>query len=134
MTGADAEGRLSSEANKAQIELWNGRVGAKWAALAANMDAVLADVTAALKARAGFGRIAIAPFDFPFRFATEGGAEAAVRMVMQIGPAASALAGASNEAMAAAATRLAAAFAPYDRNGVVALDGAIWLVEAFKPG
>ena len=84
--------------------------------------------------RAGFVNVAMAPFDFPVCFAARGGVEAAVRMVLQIGPSASALAGASKETMAAAAERLRSAFTPYDRDGVVTLDGAIWLVEAFKPG
>jgi SAM-dependent methyltransferase len=39
--------------NQAQIELWDGRVGEKWAALQANLDAMLVEVTAELKRRAG---------------------------------------------------------------------------------
>ncbi len=39
--------------NQAQIDLWKGRVGEKWAALQSRMDAMLAEVTAGLKARAG---------------------------------------------------------------------------------
>lgn len=42
-----------SEANKAQIDLWNGRVGYKWAAMQTNLNAMLAPATVALKARAG---------------------------------------------------------------------------------
>ena len=33
---------IMSDANKAQIELWNGRVGEKWAALQASLGAMLA--------------------------------------------------------------------------------------------
>ena len=39
--------------NAAQIELWNGRVGEKWAALQVSLDRMLAHATAELKARAG---------------------------------------------------------------------------------
>jgi ubiquinone/menaquinone biosynthesis C-methylase UbiE len=39
--------------NKAQIELWDGRAGEKWAAMQVSLDAMLSHTTAALKARAG---------------------------------------------------------------------------------
>jgi SAM-dependent methyltransferase len=39
--------------NQAQIDLWKGRVGEKWAALQSRMDEMLSEVTAGLKARAG---------------------------------------------------------------------------------
>lgn len=39
--------------NQPQIDLWQGRVGEKWAALQERLDAMLAPVTAALRARAG---------------------------------------------------------------------------------
>lgn len=42
-----------SGSNKSQIDLWNGRVGEKWAALQASLDAMLLHATAELKARAG---------------------------------------------------------------------------------
>ena len=42
-----------SESNKAQIDLWNGRVGEKWAAMQASLDAMLSHAVAALLARAG---------------------------------------------------------------------------------
>ena len=42
-----------SESNQAQIDLWNGRVGDKWAAMQVSLDAMLAPATAELKARAG---------------------------------------------------------------------------------
>lgn len=42
-----------SETNKVQIDLWNGRVGAKWAAMQVSLDAMLSHATAELKARAG---------------------------------------------------------------------------------
>ncbi len=85
-------------------------------------------------AGAGFADVAISPFDFPVCFASEGGVGAAVRMAMQIGPAGSALAGASKEARAAAAEQLKAALARHDRDGLVTLGGAIWLVEAVRAG
>ena len=42
-----------SESNRVQIDLWNGRVGEKWAAMQASLDAMLSHATAELKARAG---------------------------------------------------------------------------------
>ena len=42
-----------SESNKAQIELWDGRVGEKWAAMQISLDAMLSHATAELKARTG---------------------------------------------------------------------------------
>jgi SAM-dependent methyltransferase len=42
-----------TEQNQPQIDLWNGRVGEKWAALQPSLDAMLAAVTAALRAQVG---------------------------------------------------------------------------------
>ncbi|MFL5334321.1 MAG: class I SAM-dependent methyltransferase [Geminicoccaceae bacterium] len=42
-----------SGSNQAQIDMWNGRVGDKWAALHVDLDAMLAAATAALRERAG---------------------------------------------------------------------------------
>ena len=84
--------------------------------------------------RAGFTKLAIDPFDFPVCLASEGGVEAAVRLAMQIGPSGSALVGASKETLALAEQRLKAAFVPHDKDGRVTLGGAIWLVEAVRPG
>jgi SAM-dependent methyltransferase len=47
------ESYSASASNKAQIDLWDGRVGEKWAALQVSLDAMLAACTAELKARAG---------------------------------------------------------------------------------
>lgn len=84
--------------------------------------------------RAGFAQVSITPFEFPVCLASEGGVDAAVRFTMMIGPTAEALVGATKEARADVAVRLSAALAPYDREGVVALGGAIWIVEAVRPG
>lgn len=84
--------------------------------------------------RAGFTDVTINPFDFPVCLATEGGVEAALYMVMQIGPSGAALAEASDEARALAPERLRAALAPHDRDGLVTLGGAIWIAEAVRPG
>lgn len=82
--------------------------------------------------RAGFAHVSITPFDFPVSLASTGGLAEAVRFAMQIGPSGAALAGASEEMLAAAAERLKAALAPYDRHGLVTLGGALWLVEAVR--
>lgn len=42
-----------TDSNRAQIDYWNGRAGAKWAARQAELDAMLAPVTAELKTRVG---------------------------------------------------------------------------------
>ena len=83
--------------------------------------------------RAGFTNVTIQPLDFPVCFATEGGVNAAARLATLIGPTGSALTGASKEVMAAAEERLKVALAPHDRNGVVTLGGAVWVVEAVRP-
>ena len=82
--------------------------------------------------RAGFVDVAINPFDFPVCLARESGVDAAVGLAMQIGPSGSALAEASQEVRAIAAERLKLAFAPHDRDGLVTLGGACWLVEAVR--
>lgn len=82
---------------------------------------------------AGFISLAIRPCNFPVCFATGGGVEAAARLATQFGPSGSALVGAGEEVLAAAEERLKVALAPHDRNGVVSLGGAVWLVEAVRP-
>lgn len=96
----------------------------------------LADHTrlAGILERAGFANVAIDPFDFPVCVAAEGGVEAAVRFVMQIGPTGSALAECSKETRALAAERLKVALTPHDLGGRVTLGGAIWMVEAARTG
>jgi len=84
-------------------------------------------------ARAGFADVAIEPFDFPVRLASEGGVEPAVRLAMQVGPSGSALAEASDEVRAAAAVRLRTALAPHQHDGCVTLGGAMWVVDAVRP-
>ena len=83
--------------------------------------------------RAGFTSIGIQPRDIGVCLATEGGVTAAARLAKQFGPSGSALVGASSEVLAAAAKRLEVALAAHDRDGVVTLGGAVWLVEAFRP-
>ena len=80
--------------------------------------------------RAGFTDVTISPVDFTVCLSS-GGLEDAVSFTLQMGPAGAALAEASNELKAEAAERLKAALAPYQREGQVTLDAAIWLVEAF---
>ncbi|MEZ0374141.1 MAG: methyltransferase domain-containing protein [Candidatus Sericytochromatia bacterium] len=80
--------------------------------------------------RAGFADVTISPLDFPVCLSSAG-LEDAVNFTLQMGPAGSALAEASNELKAEAAERLKAALAPSEREGQVTLEGAIWLVEAY---
>lgn len=79
---------------------------------------------------AGFAELSITPFDFEVCFAASGGVGAAVDLAMQIGPASSALGGTDKTVRAAAAERLRAALGPCEKDGAVALGGAIWIVEA----
>lgn len=82
--------------------------------------------------RAGFAEVTIDAFDFPACLASQGGVEAAVSFTMQLGPSGRALADATPEERAEAATRLAAALAPHHNAGRVTLGGAVWLVEAVR--
>ncbi|MCZ8310556.1 MAG: class I SAM-dependent methyltransferase [Magnetospirillum sp.] len=81
---------------------------------------------------AGFAGISIAAHDFDVCFAATGGVAAAVDLALQIGPASSALGGTDKTVRAAAAERLHAALGRHEKNGAVALGGAIWLVEASR--
>lgn len=84
--------------------------------------------------RGGFEAVSIRPFDFPVCVASEGGVDAAVRFLLQIGPSGAALAEASKEVRAVAKERLKGALAAYDTGGPVTLGGAIWIVEAVRAG
>jgi hypothetical protein len=77
--------------------------------------------------------VKIDPFDFDVRLATGGGVDEAVDMLMRIGPTGAALADADDAARQAAPALLKAALAPLEREGTVALGGAIWLVDALRP-
>lgn len=83
-------------------------------------------------ARAGFTKVVLRALDFPLCLTRGGGVEAAVRLLLQIGPAALALAESSKEVRATAAQRLKQAFAAHEKDGGVALGGALWLVDASK--
>ncbi len=89
---------------------------------------------AGILARAGFTQLVFTALDFPLCLTRDGGVEAAVRLILQIGPSASALAETSKAVRVTAAERLKLAFAAHDKDGSVALGGAIWLVEAIKAG
>jgi SAM-dependent methyltransferase len=84
--------------------------------------------------QAGFVEVSVQPFDFPVCLASDGGVDVAVRFAMQIGPSATALAEANDETRARAIERLHVALTPHNRDGVVTLGGAIWLVEAVRVG
>jgi len=88
---------------------------------------------AAILAGAGFVDISLTPVDFPVVVAAQGGVDKALGMMLQIGPAASALAEADESIRPAAKERLREALAPHERDGQVALGGAIWVVEAVRP-
>ena len=87
-----------------------------------------------LLAGVGFQGVTLTPFDFRVCFSAGGGAVEAADLAMRIGPSSAALAeaGADETVRAAARERLQAAFAPHDRDGVVAMPGAIWIVEAVR--
>ena len=89
---------------------------------------------AGILARAGFTQLVFTALDFPLCLTRDGGVEAAVRLILQIGPSASALAETSKAVRVTAAERLRLAFAAHDKDGSVALGGAIWLVEAITAG
>jgi SAM-dependent methyltransferase len=82
---------------------------------------------------AGFTSVAIDPLDVALGVASEGGAGAAVRFLLELGPAARALAEVDETTRARAAARLLAALLPFERDGRVTLGGAIWVVEAVRP-
>jgi SAM-dependent methyltransferase len=84
-------------------------------------------------ARAGFSEVAIEPFDFRVRLTNSGGLEEAVPLAMQVGPTGSALADVDRKTRALARQRIEAALAPHVHDGLVALGGAAWLVEAVRP-
>ena len=92
------------------------------------------DRLARILLQAGFADIVIEPRDVPICLASEGGVEAAVTLVMQVGPSAAALAGASDDVKAIAAERLKTVLEPFNKDGVVTLGGAIWVVEARRSG
>lgn len=89
---------------------------------------------AGILARAGFAQLVFTALDFPICLTRDGGVEAAVRLILQIGPLASALAETTKAVRVTAAQRLKLAFAAHDKDGAVALGGAIWLVDAIKAG
>lgn len=89
-----------------------------------------ARVTAILEA-AGFGRIAIEPFEFTMKVGE--GADpvgAAVQFYLQIGPAARAIREAHGDVQAAAPGLLAAALSKHIHDGVVRLGATTWMVTA----
>lgn len=82
---------------------------------------------------AGFEGILLEPFDFGVTLSRSGGAVEAARFAVQIGPAAAALAEASEEVRAQGVALLEEDFASaVEADGAVRLGGAIWLVEAVR--
>ncbi len=88
---------------------------------------------AGILARAGLVDVTIDALDFPVCLADGGGAFGAAGLVTQIGPSGGALADATAEVRAVATQRLTQALTPYERDGVVELGGALWLVQAVRP-
>jgi hypothetical protein len=87
---------------------------------------------AGILASAGFSDVRIAPVDFPICMTRDGGVEEACRVMMQIGPAASALVDVGKEVRLLARERMKTALADHDRRGEVNLGGAVWMVEAVR--
>jgi SAM-dependent methyltransferase len=84
-------------------------------------------------AEAGFKRIALTPVDLELDLAAGGGLEAAVATLQQIGAAARALEGQSDDRRAAALAEIRAALAPHQCGMCLPLGAAIWIVEAVNP-
>ena len=84
--------------------------------------------------RGGFGNVSIESHDLQVCLANDGGVDAAVGFITQIGPSGAALAEATNQTRAIAAERLKKVLAPHEKNDRVTLGGAVWFVEAIKRG
>jgi SAM-dependent methyltransferase len=86
---------------------------------------------------AGFTDIAIAPFDAPVPFGAGGTRDAAiddaVKMALEVGPLARALADQPDDIRARAAAAVRAAFAGLPGERSVMMDGAAWIVTARNP-
>lgn len=89
-----------------------------------------ADRTAAILDQAGFANVEVAGHRLSVTLAASGGAEAAARFALQIGPAAAALAEAGRDLIEPARERLTAMFALHEVEGVVRMNAAIWIVTA----
>lgn len=87
---------------------------------------------AAILERAAWTDVTIAPLNFLVCLAEAGGAPTAARLVAQLGPSGAALATATDDVRAVATQRLTDALAKHDREGVVELAGALWMVEAVR--
>jgi len=79
---------------------------------------------------AGFNHVSIEAHDFPVCVAREGGVDAAVRFLMQIGPTGAALAEVDETGRRQAQERLRSALTVHDDQGYVVLGGAMWIVDA----
>ncbi|MBR1218973.1 methyltransferase domain-containing protein [Bradyrhizobium sp. U87765 SZCCT0131] len=82
---------------------------------------------------AGFGAIALEPFDTPLDLAGGQGLDHAVAVALSIGPAGRALEGQPPEKAAATAQSIREALGPFHHGDRVDLPAAIWIVTAVKP-
>lgn len=85
---------------------------------------------AAVLGGAGFQNVQARPLDSVFPLAFEGGADAAVLFVRQIGPLAKRLAACERPVQQAAAARLRELFAGLEKEGRVEMAAAVWIVSA----
>lgn len=90
-----------------------------------------ARLTAVLQ-RAGFHDVQCRPFDFPVYMARRGGAEAALRLLSQIGPASVAMSTLDEQVKTVARERLLQLVRQRDVDGQVSFPGAAWIVSAHR--
>jgi hypothetical protein len=100
------------------------RPGPFFLAAAERIRAILGD--------AGFGSIAVEPWEVPVHLGGAATLAEAVSYCQQIGPAARAMADAPEAARPAIEAVLAATLAPYATDRGVFLDGAAWIVTASR--
>jgi SAM-dependent methyltransferase len=79
---------------------------------------------------AGFGEIALEPYDLELDIAAGRGLDAAVATSLEIGATSRAIAGQPPEIRRAVAQSIRAALEPYQRGGAVPLPAAVWFASA----
>lgn len=92
-----------------------------------------ADRVHGILTRAGFADVAFEPVDGEMALAGDGGLDAAVGLMLQVGPAGAVLREAAPETRAAVAASMREALAPYDTPAGLLLGAALWIVTARGP-